>query len=120
MGDRGPPVIDLRACNLTDMDLRERSRASHDLLDGCARGLRLRYFRGAFLGLSDTDECRAEHQHRGHGDLRLLGHAIPLDLGFGLDSSLVAQRGWDDATGYGVPNGLLFIEAVRQFARRSR
>ena len=42
------------------------------------------------------------------------------DLGFGLDSSLVAQRGWDNATGYGVPNGLLFIEAARQFARQSR
>ena len=40
-----------------------------------------------------------------------------LDLGFGLDSSLIATVGWDNATGYGVPNGLLFVDAARQFAR---
>lgn len=35
-----------------------------------------------------------------------------LDLGFGLDSSLTVKRGWDNATGYGTPNGLTFIYAV--------
>ena len=39
-------------------------------------------------------------------------------LGFGLDSSLAATVGWDNATGEGVPNGLIFIDAARQFARR--
>jgi subtilase family serine protease len=34
------------------------------------------------------------------------------DLGFGTDSSLMAEFGWDDATGYGVPNGLAFINAA--------
>ncbi|MBC7663454.1 MAG: hypothetical protein H7276_06590 [Caulobacter sp.] len=39
------------------------------------------------------------------------------DVGFGLDSSLAAAPGWDNATGYGVPNGLLFIESAQFFAR---
>jgi len=39
------------------------------------------------------------------------------DVGFGLDSSLAAAPGWDNATGYGVPNGLLFIESAQVFAR---
>ena len=42
------------------------------------------------------------------------------DVGFGLDSSLAATRGWDNATGYGVPNGLLFIETAQLFARGLR
>lgn len=32
-----------------------------------------------------------------------------LVLSFGTDSSLVVTKGWDDVTGYGVPNGLRFI-----------
>jgi subtilase family serine protease len=39
------------------------------------------------------------------------------DVGFGADSSLQATRGWDNATGYGVPNGVLFITAAALFAR---
>ena len=39
------------------------------------------------------------------------------DVAFGMDSSLRAAPGWDNATGYGQPNGLLFIEAARWFAR---
>ena len=39
------------------------------------------------------------------------------DVGFGLDSSLAAAPGWDNATGYGVPNGLLFIETAQLFGR---
>jgi subtilase family serine protease len=35
-----------------------------------------------------------------------------LDFGFGLDSSLTVKRGWDNATGYGTPYGLAFIEAI--------
>jgi len=42
------------------------------------------------------------------------------DVGFGLDSSLAAAPGWDNATGYGVPNGLLFIETAQLFARGLR
>ena len=34
------------------------------------------------------------------------------DLSFGTDSSLVTMPGWDDATGYGVPNGLPFVRAA--------
>jgi subtilase family serine protease len=41
-------------------------------------------------------------------------------LGFGLDSSLEAAKGWDNATGYGEPNGLLFIDSARYFARPGR
>jgi subtilase family serine protease len=40
------------------------------------------------------------------------------DVGFGTDSSLRAGQGWDNATGYGVPNGVPFIEAARRLARR--
>jgi subtilase family serine protease len=35
-----------------------------------------------------------------------------LDFGFGIDSSLTVKKGWDNATGYGTPNGLQFIDAV--------
>jgi subtilase family serine protease len=33
-------------------------------------------------------------------------------FGFGLDTSLTVTKGWDNATGYGTPNGLPFIHAV--------
>jgi subtilase family serine protease len=39
------------------------------------------------------------------------------DIGFGADSSLGAAPGWDNATGYGVPNGVLFITSAALFAR---
>jgi subtilase family serine protease len=35
-----------------------------------------------------------------------------LDFGFGIDSSLTVTHGWDNATGYGTPYGLTFINAV--------
>jgi subtilase family serine protease len=35
-----------------------------------------------------------------------------LDFGFGLDSSLTVRHGWDNATGFGTPYGLAFINAV--------
>jgi len=35
-----------------------------------------------------------------------------LDFGFGLDSSLTVKKGWDNATGWGTPYGLTFIDAV--------
>jgi len=34
------------------------------------------------------------------------------DFGFGIDTSLTVERGWDNVTGYGTPIGLPFIEAV--------
>ncbi len=40
------------------------------------------------------------------------GLDVNYDLGFGADSSLMAEPGWDDATGYGVPGGLAFIRAA--------
>jgi subtilase family serine protease len=40
------------------------------------------------------------------------------DLGFGADSSLTAAIGWDDSTGYGVPNGLSFIDAAASTATK--
>lgn len=42
------------------------------------------------------------------------------DVGFGADSSLAAAPGWDNATGYGVPNGVLFITSAALFARGQR
>ena len=33
-------------------------------------------------------------------------------ISFGLDSSLTVNKGWDNVTGYGSPNGLAFINAV--------
>jgi subtilase family serine protease len=38
-------------------------------------------------------------------------------IGFGIDTSLKTAVGWDNVTGLGVPNGLLFIESARLFAR---
>ncbi len=35
-----------------------------------------------------------------------------LDFGFGIDSSLTVRHGWDNATGWGTPYGLAFIDAV--------
>jgi len=33
-------------------------------------------------------------------------------LGFGVDTSLTVRRGWDNATGFGTPYGLAFLDAV--------
>jgi subtilase family serine protease len=35
-----------------------------------------------------------------------------IDFGFGLDSSLTVSHGWDNATGFGTPYGMTFINAV--------
>jgi subtilase family serine protease len=35
-----------------------------------------------------------------------------VDFGFGIDSSLTVKKGWDNATGFGTPYGLTFINAV--------
>jgi subtilase family serine protease len=40
------------------------------------------------------------------------GATYVLDFGFGLDSSLTVRHGWDNATGWGTPHGLAFIDAV--------
>jgi subtilase family serine protease len=40
-----------------------------------------------------------------------------LDFGFGIDSSLTVAKGWDNATGYGTPYGLTFINAVTAAAK---
>jgi subtilase family serine protease len=39
------------------------------------------------------------------------------DFGFGADSSLKTTAGWDNATGWGVPNGLPFINAAKKLAK---
>jgi subtilase family serine protease len=41
-----------------------------------------------------------------------LGSSDYADFGFGIDSSLTVGKGWDNATGFGTPNGLTFINAV--------
>jgi subtilase family serine protease len=41
------------------------------------------------------------------GDIGILAL---FDIGYGTDTSLMAAPGWDNATGYGVPNGLVFIK----------
>jgi subtilase family serine protease len=38
-------------------------------------------------------------------------------IGFGLDTSLTTGTGWDNATGYGTPDGLNFIKAVAASAK---
>jgi subtilase family serine protease len=35
-----------------------------------------------------------------------------IDFGFGLDSSLTVKHGWDNATGWGTPYGLAFLDAI--------
>lgn len=35
-----------------------------------------------------------------------------VDFGFGIDSSLTVKHGWDNATGFGTPYGLTFLNAV--------
>jgi subtilase family serine protease len=35
-----------------------------------------------------------------------------IGFGFGLDSSLTVRKGWDNATGWGTPYGLAFLDAV--------
>jgi len=35
-----------------------------------------------------------------------------VDLSFGTDTSLTVTPGWDNVTGWGVPNGLSFINAA--------
>ncbi len=46
-----------------------------------------------------------------------VGILFKLDLSFGSDSSLMALPGWDNATGYGVPNGMAFISAAAAAAK---
>jgi hypothetical protein len=41
-----------------------------------------------------------------------LGSGDYADFSFGIDSSLTIGKGWDNATGFGTPNGLTFINAV--------
>ncbi len=38
-------------------------------------------------------------------------------VGFALDSSLTVTKGWDNATGFGTPDGLAFIKAVAAAAK---
>lgn len=65
-----------------------------------------RYSAAALLGLQTT-------QPDGFvGVSASFGLDETYDLGFGADSSLMAAPGWDDATGYGVPNGMAFINAA--------
>jgi subtilase family serine protease len=40
------------------------------------------------------------------------GTGTVIDFGFGIDSSLTVNKGWDNATGWGTPHGLAFIDAV--------
>ncbi len=44
----------------------------------------------------------------------LASDGVALDFGFGIDSSLATTVGWDNVTGWGVPNGLAFIQAMAQ------
>ena len=41
-----------------------------------------------------------------------------LGFAFGLDSSLTVTVGWDNATGYGTPDGLAFIDAAAAFGAK--
>jgi subtilase family serine protease len=43
-----------------------------------------------------------------------------LAIGFGLDSSLTVKKGWDNATGWGTPSGLTFIDAVTTAATAAK
>jgi subtilase family serine protease len=40
------------------------------------------------------------------------GGGLDIAFGFGLDTSLTVTQGWDNATGYGTPSGLAFLNAV--------
>ena len=40
-----------------------------------------------------------------------------VDLSFGTDTSLTVTSGWDNVTGWGVPNGLTFINAAAKKAK---
>lgn len=42
-----------------------------------------------------------------------------VDLSFGTDTSLTVTPGWDNVTGWGVPNGLAFIQAAAMIDRVS-
>jgi hypothetical protein len=39
-------------------------------------------------------------------------------LAFGANTSLTVSPGWDNATGYGTPAGLSFIEAASRYPRQ--
>ena len=41
-----------------------------------------------------------------------VGGGLDIAFGFGLDTSLTVTQGWDNATGYGTPSGLAFLNAV--------
>ena len=41
-----------------------------------------------------------------------------LGIAFSLDSSLTVTQGWDNATGYGTPDGLKFIDAAAAYGQQ--
>ena len=66
------------------------------------------------LGLDKTQPTGFEGTLVLAGRVPYVGWAV---VGFGADSSLRAAPGWDNATGYGVPAGMMFIDAAAFFSR---
>jgi subtilase family serine protease len=86
-------------------------------------------FRGTTLTDYDPAQVLGLEQTQPSGFVSALvlagapGQALPTleaykVIGFGTDSSLQAAKGWDNATGFGVPNGMHFIDAATHLGRR--
>jgi subtilase family serine protease len=58
------------------------------------------------------------HHQKFVGSLWIFGNPRnAFSLGFGLDTSLTVTDGWDNATGFGTPDGLAFINAAAAYGQ---
>jgi len=67
---------------------------------------------GATFYSSDTLLAPLDTTTQYYSSLWDLGGGEYVDLSFGTDSSLMVTPGWDNVTGWGVPNGWAFITAA--------
>ena len=110
LGQAGPIIATMQAGSLTDIVPIQASR--NNLAGTIGAGTQSSYYSpAALLGLTAT-------QPNGFVGTGVqitspnVGIGAKIDLSFGSDSSLMALPGWDNATGYGVPNGMSFIKAA--------
>ena len=104
LGQAAPIIATMPAAALTDIVPipASKSNLNGEIVQGTATQT---YNPAGLLDLTQT-------QPNGFVGIGTVFRGEKYDLGFGADSSLMASPGWDDATGYGVPNGLDFINAA--------
>jgi subtilase family serine protease len=110
LGQAGPIIATMPAGGLRDIV--PVLAARNNLAGNVGTGSQLVYYSApALLGLTATQPTGFVATAV-QATSPVVGILAKIDLSFGTDSSLMALPGWDNATGYGVPNGLAFIQAA--------